>query len=72
MPSGMLCNRLYFLTEDGKYEEIGGDLDKKIELSDRDGRANVGTRSGVSKVLVRTAEMRKKCWMGGGEPTLDE
>jgi hypothetical protein len=54
MPAGMPCNRLYFLTEDGKYEEIGGDLDKKIELSDRDGRANVGTRSGVSRVLVRT------------------
>lgn len=34
MPSGMPCNRLYFLTEDGEYEEIGGDLDKKIELSE--------------------------------------
>ena len=34
MPTGMPCHRLYFLTEDGEYEEIGGDLDKKIELSE--------------------------------------
>lgn len=37
MPAGMPCNRLYFLTEDGEYEEIGGDLDKKIELSEPNG-----------------------------------
>lgn len=37
MPAGMPCNRLYFLTEDGEYEEIGGDLDKKIELSEPTG-----------------------------------